>query len=291
LILQEIVVKELTNRMILYYTGQRRAASDIIRNIIGNYLSRKKKEFVAMNRAREINREMKEALFQGNIDRLAELMTEYWENWKTINPGATNDFINSVFGAIKDIISGGKQSGTGGGGFLIFIAKKGKINELKTRLEKISKDFGGRIYDYEINHEGIKVSTGQQQDQGDLGRDPGDPGTHNLITGDLRDKYRVPRMPPRMPQNSSSSVAESSEVLKARYDNIDKTFQGNGVNVQKFFDNPDYFSKDENGKSIVLTGISPFVVHWPLKDYGGGKKLIRNLTKVRDEFKISVSNS
>ncbi|MHA1610176.1 MAG: methyltransferase domain-containing protein, partial [Candidatus Njordarchaeales archaeon] len=78
--------------------------------------------------------------------------------------------------------------------------------------------------------------------------------------------------------------AESPDRLTLKYDFTDATFQINGVDVQKLYDNTDYFEKGPNGEPIALIATSPFIVHWPLRDYEGGNELIENLSKIRDEI-------
>jgi D-glycero-alpha-D-manno-heptose-7-phosphate kinase len=66
--------------------------------------------------------EMKQALLRGQIRRMAELLNHSWEAKKRTAEGISTDRIEQLYRrAFADGAVGGKVSGAGGGGFLMFI--------------------------------------------------------------------------------------------------------------------------------------------------------------------------
>ena len=77
---------------------------------------------------------------------------------------------------------------------------------------------------------------------------------------------------------------EDPAMLTARYNSIDKDFQENGIDVQKFYDNPDYFIKDQNGKSVAVTTPLPLICVWPIMEYSGGESLLAKLSPIKNRI-------
>lgn len=140
-------IRELESRTVLYYTGPH-FAGDILRGIVLDFITRQKVEerqkLVAMDA------KMLDALRAENVDRVGEVMSEFWDWWKALNPKASNEDIRDLFDNVSDLVSGGKLLGAGGGGFAFFIAKKGKKEELEERL---------RVYNDRMPHACLYTGT------------------------------------------------------------------------------------------------------------------------------------
>jgi hypothetical protein len=57
------------------------------------------------------------------------------------------------------------------------------------------------------------------------------------------------------------------------YDAISEKTENDGINLGLFFENPSYFGRDSEGRITPWSGSHPTLVHWPLRDYGGGDAL------------------
>jgi len=150
---------ELSERFLLYYTGYRRMAKNILRNIVGNYLDRDETTIKTIGQLREKSFEMKEELDHRNIDAFGKRIAEVWELNKTLDPGTSNKDIESIIAKISHLIHGAKLLGAGGGGFL-FIVTKGIEESYKIReiLEKEPPNDRARFFDFEVDQDGLKVS-------------------------------------------------------------------------------------------------------------------------------------
>ena len=149
--MSECAKNELQERFALIYTGQRRLARNLLRDVVGNYIGAKPESVDALNKMAPVAALMKFELEQGNIDEFAELLNQHWELSKQLDKGSTNTCINQIFLSCQDLICGQFISGAGGGGFLQVILKKGVTKEqLRNRIRELFQDSGVDVWDCEI---------------------------------------------------------------------------------------------------------------------------------------------
>lgn len=142
---------ELNERFCLIYTGQRRLARNLLRDVVGRYIGNDDSSIKAHDAIKTLAVKMKDKLVLGEIDRFAELLNEHWELSKIIDPGTTNTLIDHILVTISDDIDGRFICGAGGGGFLQVILKKGvKKADLRKKLKDVFQDFGVDVWDCEI---------------------------------------------------------------------------------------------------------------------------------------------
>ncbi|MCR5715463.1 MAG: bifunctional fucokinase/L-fucose-1-P-guanylyltransferase [Lachnospiraceae bacterium] len=143
--------EELQERFALIYTGQRRLARNLLREVVGNYIGSRKESVQALSDMKPTAWAMKTALEQGDIDELAELFNRHWELSVQLDSGATNTCIDQIFLACEDLIDGKFIAGAGGGGFLQVILKKGITKEqLRARLYEVFQDNGVDVWESEF---------------------------------------------------------------------------------------------------------------------------------------------
>ena len=146
--LSEETLKELSERFALIYTGQRRLARNLLREVVGKYISSSPSINDVMHNIQKHAVLMKFELEKGNIDEFAKLLTSHWELSKKLDSGCTNTCIDQIFMAIDDMIDGKFISGAGGGGFLQVIIKKEYTRDMvQERLRSVFKDSGIKIWD------------------------------------------------------------------------------------------------------------------------------------------------
>lgn len=149
--LKEETLKELQERFALIYTGQRRLARNLLRDVVGGYIGNRKESLDALHRMKRIAVLMQFELEQGNIDAFADLLNQHWELSIQLDKGSTNTCIQQIFMACEDLIDGKFISGAGGGGFLQVILKKGVTKaDLRERLYAIFQDSGVDVWECEL---------------------------------------------------------------------------------------------------------------------------------------------
>ena len=145
--LDEVTKKELQERFALIYTGQRRLARNLLRDVVGNYIGGKKESKEALEEMKHLAVMMRYELEQGDIDAFAELLNQHWEVSKKLDAGSTNTCIDQIFASCEDLIDGKFISGAGGGGFLQVILKKGVSKDrLRARLLDVYQDSGVDVW-------------------------------------------------------------------------------------------------------------------------------------------------
>ena len=146
--LDEDTKAELQERFALIYTGQRRLARNLLRDVVGNYIGGKKESKEALEEMKHLAVMMRYELEQGDVDAFARLLNEHWEVSKKLDAGSTNTCIDQIFASCEDLIDGKFISGAGGGGFLQVILKKGVSKDmLRARLLDVYQDSGVDVWD------------------------------------------------------------------------------------------------------------------------------------------------
>ena len=144
-------LKELNSRLILIYTGQRRLARNLLRDVVGRYIGNESENVAALNEIQRLAALMRFELERGHIDDFAHLLSEHWELSKKIDAGSSNTLIEQIFSAVDDLIEGRMICGAGGGGFLQVIMKNGVIrDEVRERLWDVFQDAGIDVWDCDL---------------------------------------------------------------------------------------------------------------------------------------------
>ena len=146
--LSEKTLQELNDRFALVYTGQRRLARNLLRDVIGRYIGNDPDALFALNEIQRVAALMRFELERGHVDDFAELLNRHWELSLMIDKGSTNTLIDQIFDSIGDLLSGRMICGAGGGGFLQVILKKGIAKtELQKRLDEVFQDTDIGVWD------------------------------------------------------------------------------------------------------------------------------------------------
>lgn len=149
--LPEETQKELEERFALIYTGQRRLARNLLRDVVGNYIGNEPDTVYALNEIQKMAALMTFELCRGHVDDFARLLSQHWELSQKIDKGSTNILIDQIFDSISDLIDGRMICGAGGGGFLQVILKKGISKErLHDRLKEVFQDSDIDVWDSEL---------------------------------------------------------------------------------------------------------------------------------------------
>ena len=149
--LSEETKKELNDRFALIYTGQRRLARNLLRDVIGRYVGNEPDSLFALNEIQRVAALMRFELERGKVDEFAKLLDYHWELSQKIDKGSTNTLIDQIFSSIDDLIDGRLVCGAGGGGFLQVILKRGVTkSEVHERLKSVFQDSLVDVWDCEL---------------------------------------------------------------------------------------------------------------------------------------------
>lgn len=144
-------MKELNERFVLIFTGQRRLARNLLRDVVGRYIGNEADTVYALKQIQILACKMKEALLNDDVDGFAGLLSKHWELSKMIDEGSSNLLIDQIFLGIDDLLDGKMVCGAGGGGFLQGVLKKNVTKqELAERLEELFPESGVRLWECEL---------------------------------------------------------------------------------------------------------------------------------------------
>ncbi len=154
--LSDATKSELNERFAIIYTGQRRLARNLLRDVLGRYIGNEPDSLYAHREIQKIANSMRLALENGNVDEFARLLDQHWSLSKKIDSGSSNSLIEQIFIAIDDLIDARMCCGAGGGGFLQVVLKKGVTKgDVHHRLKDVFLDFAVDVWEsaivYEIN--------------------------------------------------------------------------------------------------------------------------------------------
>ncbi len=145
--LSEDTKRELDERFAVIYTGQRRLARNLLREVVGKYIGSDPTALSVLRALPAIAHKLCAALESGDVDAFAALLNKHWELSKQLDGGCTNTCIDQIFVSIDDLIDGKMICGAGGGGFLQVVLKKGvSWDALAERLDEVFADSGVRAY-------------------------------------------------------------------------------------------------------------------------------------------------
>lgn len=140
--------QELNDRFALIYTGQRRLARNLLRDVIGRYIGNEPDTVYALNEIQRIAAIMRFELERGHVDDFARLLSDHWNLSKMIDSGSSNTLIEQIFDSVDDLLEGKMVCGAGGGGFLQVVLKKGVSKEaLQERLRAVFQDTDIAVWD------------------------------------------------------------------------------------------------------------------------------------------------
>ena len=147
-------LNELSYNLVLYYTQTSRLSSKIIESQSQNVKSKNQTSIQAMHNLKNQAVMMKEALLKGEFDKIGEILNFGWQNKKQMTAGITNNFIDEIYNtAIANGATGGKISGAGGGGFMIFYCPDNK----RYKVIDAFKKFGGQAKRYDFVTSGLNT--------------------------------------------------------------------------------------------------------------------------------------
>ncbi|MGE5107055.1 MAG: hypothetical protein ACM3H8_05895 [Sphingobacteriales bacterium] len=143
---------ELENNLVLYFTSTSRESATIIKEQQKNVNEKNEKSIEAMHQLKEQAKMMKEALLKGRLHEFGEILDYGFQQKRQMAANISNSRIEEIYeGAKKSGATGGKISGAGGGGFMIFYCP------FNTRYKVIEtlESFGGYCKNYQFTAHGL----------------------------------------------------------------------------------------------------------------------------------------
>ena len=156
---QEWLAGLLARRGLLYFTGQKRMARNILRKVLAFYAAN------PHNIARIVVDALKdnavrafEAVSRMDADGFAEAVDSYWQDKKLLDPGSTNERVEEILERVKDRRPAATLAGAGGGGFMFLLAKsEADAKAVRDELVRNAPTESARFYSFAIDARGMEV--------------------------------------------------------------------------------------------------------------------------------------
>lgn len=154
--IKDIYLNELSYNLILFNTQTSRLSSKIIEAQSANVLNKNEKSIEAMHQLKKQSVMMKEALLRGNLNKIGEILDFGWTYKKQMAEEISNPLLDEIYNTAKaNGATGGKISGAGGGGFMIFYCP----GDSRSKVIQSLKSFGGEAKRYEFTTRGLTTWT------------------------------------------------------------------------------------------------------------------------------------
>ena len=148
------ILNELENNLVLYFTSTSRESATIIKEQVKNVNQQNEKSIDAMHQLKEQARMMKEAMLKGRLNEIGEILDFGFQQKRLMAANISNRSLEEIYEGAKTAgATGGKISGAGGGGFMIFYCP---ANTRYSVIEKL-KEFGGITRPYQFAQTGLNT--------------------------------------------------------------------------------------------------------------------------------------
>jgi len=147
---------ELENNLLLYYTSKSRESAKIIEQQANNVVNQEESSIEAMHQLKQQAQMMKEALLKGRLPEIGEILDFGFQQKRKMARGISNELMEEIYETAKAAgATGGKISGAGGGGFMIFYCP----GNAKYKVAKSLERFGGVHRTYQFVEHGLTTWT------------------------------------------------------------------------------------------------------------------------------------
>ena len=110
-------------RTLLYYTGLRRLAKNILHEVVGRYLDSDNGAMETLRQLQEFPPLMAEALSPKDAERFGRLIDVAWRLNVDLDPHHSTSVIEALRARVTPRVWGAKLLGAGGGGFLLLVCR------------------------------------------------------------------------------------------------------------------------------------------------------------------------
>jgi D-glycero-alpha-D-manno-heptose-7-phosphate kinase len=146
------VIHELEHNMLLAYTGRTRQGDHIIEDQTSRFTGGEAGALEGLRMQKDLAVEMKNALLRRRLDDFGSLLGTAWQYKKQMSPRISTDFIDEAYEeAMTHGALGGKVTGAGGGGYMLFFCPF----HLKHRVAERLIALGASVTEFEFTFDGL----------------------------------------------------------------------------------------------------------------------------------------
>ena len=130
-------ISELEHNLLLCYTGRTRLSDHIIDDQTERYRRGDDEAVDGLRMQKRLAQEMKDALLRNRLSEFGELLGEAWQQKRRMSPRIATPFIDEAYQLARDHGAlGGKVTGAGGGGYMLFYCPYNRRHHVAEALMK-----------------------------------------------------------------------------------------------------------------------------------------------------------
>ena len=128
-------INELDSHLMLFYTGIRRTASEVVGTYVDDLLSRRRQLRVLLDLVEEGVKILNSG---SDLTEFGELLHEGWQLKRELGDTITNPVVDAMYEAARAAGAvGGKLSGAGGGGFMLLFVPPDRQANVQEQLKNL----------------------------------------------------------------------------------------------------------------------------------------------------------
>jgi D-glycero-alpha-D-manno-heptose-7-phosphate kinase len=148
------IQNELQYNLLLAFTGRIRLSAQIIEDQVERYESGNSESIAALRELKRLSIEMRDGLVDKRLSTLGALLDEQWQQKKRMSPRISTPELDRIYDeALKAGASGGKVTGAGGGGYMLFYCP----NESRHRVARRLTELGCSVADFSFEPVGLQT--------------------------------------------------------------------------------------------------------------------------------------
>ena len=152
-------VHELEHNMLLAYTGRTRVSDHIIEDQRARYESGNSDALAGLHAQKALAEAMKNALLRGEVNSFGRLLGDAWAQKRRMSDRITTPLIDEAVARATSVGAlGGKVTGAGGGGHMIFICEFERRHLVAEELINL----GMTVSEFTFSRDGMTTWRGQQ---------------------------------------------------------------------------------------------------------------------------------
>ncbi len=151
--------RELLARSILYFTGQRRLARNILENVVWNWLTRGPEAIEAVRQLHGNAAAMSGALERGEVAAVIDQLNRFRQLKRQLDPGSCTPGFEALAVRWRQHLSGWCFAGAGGGGFMLLVARDADHAEaIRASIERDRPHPRARAFELEVDASGLRCA-------------------------------------------------------------------------------------------------------------------------------------
>ncbi len=149
----------LESRTVLYFTGERRMAKNILESVVWNWLVRTPSTRRAVDALHQNAARMCTALRGASVDDVAEELAFYMRQKRVLDKGCCPPSFDALTSRWKSKLSAACFAGAGGGGFMLLVAKDASRAEaLRQDIARHPQHPRARAFPFEVDPVGLRCA-------------------------------------------------------------------------------------------------------------------------------------